>query len=114
ALCCDGTSSALGFGERVSASPSLLPEGRSGLVVSTDLFYDPDPARVASWRAAGALAVEMETAALFCVGLRRGISVACVLAVSDVLGSERVRISEEGLRAAGSAVGRAGLGALLS
>ncbi|HEV2814376.1 MAG TPA: hypothetical protein VGW10_14065, partial [Solirubrobacteraceae bacterium] len=34
ALCEDGTSRALGFEDRVAASPSLLVEGRAGLVVS--------------------------------------------------------------------------------
>ena len=113
ALAADGTSRALGAGERVPASSALVPEGRAGLVVSTDLFYDPDPAREEAWRAEGALAVEMETATLFAVGARRGIEVASVLAVSDLLGATRERIDDEGLVAAGARVGRAGAAALL-
>ena len=38
---------------------------REGLVVSTDLFYDPDPERAGRWARAGALVVEMEAATLF-------------------------------------------------
>ena len=114
ALCCDGTSRALGAGERVAAPGALAVDGRAALVVTTDLFYDPDDARVEGWREAGALAVEMETAALYAVGARRGIEVASVLAVSDLLGDGRARIDEDGLRAAGERVGRAGAAALLA
>ncbi|HEX2086869.1 MAG TPA: hypothetical protein VHF89_14410 [Solirubrobacteraceae bacterium] len=114
ALAADGTSRALGAGERIAAPGRLAPEGRRGLVVSTDLFYDPDPAREASWREAGALAVEMETAALYAVGARRGVEIASVLAVTDLLDGARVRIDHDGLVAASTRVGRAGAAALLS
>ena len=112
ALAADGTSRALGAGERIAAPGNLAPEGREGLVVSTDLFYDPDPTREDAWRAAGAIAVEMETATLFAVGARRGIAVASLLAVSDLLAGERQRIGDEELLAAGELVGRAGAAAL--
>jgi nucleoside phosphorylase len=57
----------------------------------------------------------METAALFAVGARRGIEVASVLAVSDLLAPEgsRSRIDDEALVAASSRLGRAGAAALL-
>ena len=111
-LATDGTSRALDGGDRLMPPGSLRPEGRAGLVVSTDLFYDPDPEREAAWRAAGALAVEMETAALFAVGARRGMEVASVLAVSDLLVPERRRIGDEELETAAKRVGEAGLAAL--
>jgi uridine phosphorylase len=114
ALATDGASRALGAGERIAPPGGIEVEGRAGLVVSTDLFYDPDPSREEAWRAAGALAVEMETAALYAVGARRGVEVAAVLAVSDVVGPPRRRIDDDGLRAAGERVGRAGAKALLS
>ena len=118
ALCCDGTSRSLGAGERVGAPGGLAPDARPELVVTTDLFYDPDPGRLAAWRAAGAAAIEMETAALYAVGARRGIEVASLLAVTDLLGdgreAARVRIDDEGLKDAGSRVGRAGAAALLA
>src|SRR5438067_13014184 len=61
ALATDGASRALGAGERVVADPQLAdalaaaaaPAGGDGLVVSTDLFYDPDPSRREAWLAAG-------------------------------------------------------------
>ena len=142
ALCEDGTSRALGAGPRALPSASLLqallaapppststPAGEprtptlvtvaDGPVVSTDLFYDADDLR-AEWAAAGALAVEMEAAALFTVAGRRGAEAGCVLLVSDLLASEpesespseRVRIDAEALHAAEVGLGELALAAL--
>jgi DeoD family purine-nucleoside phosphorylase len=117
ALAQDGTSRALGAGSRIAPDASLTAAlsplaDADGLVVSTDLFYEPDPSRESAWREAGALAVEMEAAALFAVGARRGVAVGCVLAVSDVLVSGRARIADDALRDASERVGRAGAAAL--
>jgi uridine phosphorylase len=111
AVCGDGTSRALGGEDVVEADAGLTEAlGGGSLVASTDLFYDDSMARFA---ATGAIAVEMEAAALFTVGAARGVAVGCVLAVSDVLaGGRRERLSEEELVAAGEAVGRAGAAAL--
>lgn len=114
ALAADGASRALGAGERVGADPALVralagaagDEARSGPVVSSDLFYDPDPARASAWADAGALAIEMETATLLRVAERRGIRAACVLAVTDVLEGGRRRLDDEGILAAGVRVGQ--------
>jgi uridine phosphorylase len=114
ALALDGTSRALGAPGRVAASAGLTAAlaGRSGVVVSTDLFYADADAR-AAWRSAGAVAVEMEAAALFALGRSRGVEVGCVLAVTDLLeGGDRRRIDEDGLREAGRRVGAAGASAL--
>ncbi|HET8952916.1 MAG TPA: hypothetical protein VFN44_20500, partial [Solirubrobacteraceae bacterium] len=77
----DGTSRALGGegtlrpDERLrSALAAAAPGARSGLVVSSDLFYDPDPERAPAWARAGALAVEMEAATLLAVAERRGVA----------------------------------------
>ena len=93
---------------REAAAPSV-----SGLVASTDLFYDPRPRTAERWRKAGAAAVEMEAAALFAVGHRRGVAVACVLVVSDLLfaqpgrpGRGRRRISDKGLAGASEGAAR--------
>lgn len=114
-LAADGTSRALGGPERASAAPGLTAalEAATGTpgatVVSTDVFYERDAAPADAWRAAGAVAVEMETAALLQVGVLRGIDVACVLAVSDVLAGEgRTRIDAEELVAVAEALGTAG------
>ncbi|WP_205697307.1 hypothetical protein [Conexibacter sp. SYSU D00693] len=116
-LAADGTSRALGAGERVAVDAGLAAAladaaGTTALVVSTDLFYDRDDARAASWKAQGAAAVEMEAAALAAVAARRDVRFGCVLAVTDLLEGGRERISPEGLEAAGEAVGRAAAHAL--
>ena len=69
-----------------------------GQVVSSDLFYDPteDPATL--WGDLGVLAVEMEAAAIFTVAAMRGVRAGCLLTVSDTIGTEVVRISDEELR----------------
>jgi uridine phosphorylase len=113
----DGASRALGAPGRQTLDAELarrLAEqtAAAGLVVSTDLFYDPDDARPGAWRAAGALAVEMEAAALAAVAARHGLRFGCVLAVTDVLDGARSRIDAEGLERAGEAVGRAAAAAL--
>jgi DeoD family purine-nucleoside phosphorylase len=69
-----------------------------GQVVSSDLFYDPteDPATL--WGDLGVLAVEMEAAAIFTVAAIGGVKAGCLLTVSDTIGEEIVRISDEELR----------------
>jgi purine-nucleoside phosphorylase len=105
----DGTSRALGAGDRVAASAELTaalaaaaPDGqlRPGVVVSTDLFYETRPGTEREWLAAGAVAVEMETATLFALAGVRGVQAASLLIVSDVILPERRRIGVEALRAA--------------
>jgi uridine phosphorylase len=117
AICADGTSRALGAGERVNADGALTsallreaPTARPGTVVSVDLFYEAD-GHGAGHRA---LAVEMEAAALFAVGARRGVPVACMLAVSDTIGAgeERRRIDDDALLAAAERMGTAAIAAL--
>ncbi|HXB65117.1 MAG TPA: hypothetical protein VNV42_09620 [Solirubrobacteraceae bacterium] len=124
ALAADGTSRNLGAGERVRADTELTEAlasaagGReTATIVSTDLFYEPNPEREREWRQAGAVAVEMEAATLFAVGARAGIEVACVLAVSDLIGEqragERERIDDVALLKAAGAMGRAAVEALV-
>ncbi|HEY4277544.1 MAG TPA: hypothetical protein VGM91_04945 [Conexibacter sp.] len=121
AICSDGTSRALGAGERVAGDAALTAAlataaaadggARRGPVVTTDLFYDPagehaDPAP------GDALAIEMETATLFQLGALRELSAGCVLVVSDLLGSQRGRIDAETMEAAAIRVGRIAAAAL--
>jgi DeoD family purine-nucleoside phosphorylase len=116
----DGASRALGAAGPVAPDAALhaelcaaAPDAHAGLVVSADLFYDPDPGRAARWTAAGAIAVEMEAATVLRFAERAGAAAACVLAVSDVLtGGTRERIGPEALEHAEAALGRAGAGAL--
>jgi uridine phosphorylase len=117
-LCEDGTSRALGAGERAAADPGLVAAlagaaGEPVLVVSSDLFYDPDPTRQQRWAAAGAVAVEMEAATLFTVARLRGAAAGCVLLISDELaGAEPHRIGDEELARGELALGEAGLAGL--
>ena len=97
----DGASRALGATGPLPADPELHAalQTRSGLIVSADLFYDPDAGRPDRWRAAGALAVEMEAATLFAVAARHGLPAACLLVVSDIVAT-RERIGPDELLAA--------------
>jgi uridine phosphorylase len=117
AISADGTSRALGAGERVAADPRLTealsdqaPSARCGTVVSVDLFYD-DGRRPP---APDALAIEMEAATLFAIGAARGIPVACVLAVSDTFDADggRRRIDDPALLAAAERMGAVAASAL--
>ena len=69
-----------------------------GPIVTTDLFYDSPDGAEQAWRAAGAFAVEMETATLFTLAARRGLRAACALIVSDIVLPVRRRIDPDALR----------------
>jgi uridine phosphorylase len=143
ALAADGTSRALGAGERIAADRELTgalenaangagttptksgeehpaPERRTHLdatIASTDLFYEPNHERERQWRAAGAVAVEMEAATLFAVGAHTGVPVACVLTVSNVVGKNsgdaQELIDDDALLAAAETMGRLAVSALV-
>jgi uridine phosphorylase len=129
AIASDGASRALGAGDRVAADAELVralqaaaagdgaADGaavRTGLIATSDLFYDRDRGRSGTWSAAGALGVEMEAATLLRVGELRGVAVGCLLAVTDVFdaGGVRERIDAEALLRAGERLGRVGAAAL--
>jgi DeoD family purine-nucleoside phosphorylase len=123
AVCGDGTSRALGAGERAAADPRLTAAlvtaaardggARSGAIVTTDLFYDEAGAH-ADPPPGDALAIEMETATLFRLGTLRGVPAGCVLAVSDLLGPARGRIDAAAMAAAAQRIGRIAAAALAS
>jgi DeoD family purine-nucleoside phosphorylase len=118
----DGASRALGAGDEVLADPGMLAALRdaagagaaSGPVVTTDLFYDPDPARATRWSADGLLAVEMEAAAVLQVARRRGIAAGVLLTVSDTFapGGVRSRIDGDALLRAAERLGDVAAAAL--
>jgi uridine phosphorylase len=117
AICADGTSRALGAGERVSADATLTaalqraaPTARAGAVVSVDLFYERGPAGGGH----DALAVEMEAATLFALGAAEGVPVACALSVTDTFDEAggRARIADDEMLAAAERMGTAALAAL--
>ena len=119
AICDDGTSRALGAGERAAPAPALLEallsaaDGAAveGPIVSTDLYYDAGD-RESGWIAAGAIAVEMETATLFTLAARRGVEAGCGLLVSNMLVGERTQIGVEELHAAELRLGELAIAAL--
>ncbi len=121
AVCADGTSRALGAGERAAADAELTAAllaaaagdggARSGAVVTTDLFYDVEGEH-ADPPPGDALAIEMETATVFRLATLRGVQAGCVLAVSDLLGPARGRIDAEAMETAAQRIGRIAVAAL--
>jgi uridine phosphorylase len=114
-ICRDGTSRALGAGERVAADGPLTEAliarargARAGAIVSVDLFYDAGRGS----ETGGALARELPSAALFALGAKARVAVASVLAVSDTFAAQRSCIEDRQLRAAAEAMGAAAVGAL--
>ena len=108
----DGVGAALGTAPPNPALTAALAGDHRGAVVSTDLFYDPRvPER--DWAAAGALAVEMECAAVFAVAAQRGLAAAALLLVSDLVLPTRERIGEDALASGERRLGEAALEALL-
>jgi uridine phosphorylase len=109
ALCADGTSRALGAGERVEPDATL--EGRlrdaapAGLVASADV---PEPQ--GAWARAGAVAFDLESAAVLAAARRAGVAAAALVAVDDAPlapdDPEHALLAER--------LGRAALGALSS
>ena len=119
ALCADGTSQALGAGERAAGSPELLTRLRDGdtdvqalVAVSSDLFYGERAGAEQAWAAAGASLVEMESATLFALGRRREVATGALLIVSDLLTPTRRRIEAEALRDAEHRLGDIAMRAL--
>jgi uridine phosphorylase len=115
----DGVSRAFGAGAPVPADPGLLErlsgDGTPVTVATTDVFYEPSDEPRRRWVAAGAQAVEMEASALFTIGPRLGVSVACLLVVSDVFpDGRREHIGDEELAEAVEEMGRAAGAALAS
>ncbi len=118
-LAADGTSAALGAGERLTGDPVLADElarraDRTATIVSADLFYERDAGRPAAWRAAGAAAVEMEAAALYAVAQLRGIRIGGLLMVADTAPGAGERLAGAALESATLRLGRVALEGLLA
>ena len=107
ALALDGTSRALGAGDRVLPDEALSAalDAERVVAASVDLFYaDEEPT--------GADVIEMECATLFRVAELRGVRAAAVLGVTDLLAGGRRRIGAEDLEALGLELGEAAWAAL--
>jgi DeoD family purine-nucleoside phosphorylase len=107
----DGVSGVLGAAAPDPVLVAALSGDHRGPVVTTDLFYDPRGLE-GEWAARGALAVEMECAAVFAVAAARGVAAAALLLVTDLLLPTRERIDAEALRAGETGLGEAALAAL--
>ncbi len=66
-----------------------------GSVLSSDLFYNPNPDDWKHWASYGVLAVEMEAAELFTLGAQYGVQCAAVVTISDSLITGEETTSEE-------------------
>jgi len=124
-ICADSLTSADGTSRALIGEAPLIPDRQmtellaaqadhSGLVVSADLFYERGAERTERWKASGALAVEMEAAALSAVATLRSIRFAVLLMVSDAAAGAGARLEGIALESATERLGRAGLAALLS
>lgn len=71
-----------------------------GPIVTSGMFYDPDPTSFARWKRLGHLAVEMEAAMLYTVAAVKRVEALALMTVSDVLGDDgsTVRISDDELK----------------
>jgi 5'-methylthioadenosine phosphorylase/purine-nucleoside phosphorylase len=70
-----------------------------GPIVTSAVFYDPDPGRFGRWRERGNLGVEMEAAVLYTIAAIRRVEALTVLTVSDIQGGdESIRISDDELK----------------
>lgn len=121
AVASDGTSRALGAGERVAADAELTTAlaraagdgARAGAIVTTDLFYERADAQArAAPAAVDALATEMEGATILRLAELLGLRAGCVLAVTDLRAGHHERIADARLEELGRHVGRVGAAAL--
>ena len=71
-----------------------------GPIVTSGLFYDPDPTNFERWARLGHLGVEMEAAMLYTIAAVKGVEALAIMTMTDVLGAggQEERISEEELR----------------
>jgi purine-nucleoside phosphorylase len=72
-----------------------------GPIVTSGLFYDPDPNTFGMWRRLGHLGVEMEASMMYTIATMKGIEALAIMTVSDVIdpdGGNVERISDEDLK----------------
>ena len=89
----------------VEAAARLSRESSAGAVhvgpvVTSGLFYDPDPTTFARWKRLGHIGVEMEAAMMYTIAAVKGIESLAIMTVSDLLGEsgDTVRISDDELK----------------
>jgi purine-nucleoside phosphorylase len=127
AIAADGTSAALGAGRSVEPDPGLLDSlrtaagkaGRPASVATVDLVWDPAPGRrrqrmprTEELLSDGAVAADMQAAALLSLGERVGVAVGCLLVVSDTVEGPSSDAAEPRLAEASALAGEIGAAAL--
>lgn len=72
----------------------------AGPVVTSGVFYDPDPTTFSRWKRLGHVGVEMEAAMMYTIAAVKGIEALAIMTVSDLLGDdgESERISDDDLK----------------
>lgn len=72
-----------------------------GPIVTSGIFYDPDPGTFARWKRLGHLGVEMEASMMYTIAAVKGIEALAIMTVSDLLGEsgDTERISDAELKA---------------
>jgi uridine phosphorylase len=127
AIAADGTSAALGAGRSVEPDPGLLDSlrtaagdaARPATVATVDLVWDPAPdrhprrtPRAEGLVSDGAIAADMQAAALLSLGERVGVAVGCLLVVSDTVEGPSSDAAEPRLAEASALAGEIGAAAL--
>jgi 5'-methylthioadenosine phosphorylase/purine-nucleoside phosphorylase len=71
-----------------------------GTILTSGVFYDPDPGTFARWKRTGHIGVEMEAAMMYAVAAVKGIEALAMMTVSDLLEEtgDTTRISDEDLK----------------
>jgi purine-nucleoside phosphorylase len=71
-----------------------------GSIVTSGVFYDPDPTTFGRWKRLGHVGVEMEAAMMYTIAAVKGIEALAMMTVSDILGEsgETERISDDDLK----------------
>ena len=71
-----------------------------GPIVTSGMFYDPDPTTFARWNRLGHLGLEMEAAMMYTIAAVKGIEALAIMTVSDLLGEggDSERISDDELK----------------
>lgn len=120
ALAADGPSRTLGAAPTVLPDPVLLARLRehapgapvtAGLVASADLPHPP-AADVATWAAAGAVATDLQSAAVLQVAANHGLPAAAILIVTGPVGDEVPAVDDDAHLEAVTAAARAAAHAL--
>jgi 5'-methylthioadenosine phosphorylase/purine-nucleoside phosphorylase len=70
-----------------------------GSIITSPLFYDPNPANVERWKRTGHLAIEMEASMLYAIGAVHHVETLAMMTVSDLVSTgASERISEGDLK----------------